>query len=48
MLNCPGGCGVTVGVDGEGFLTYCEDCEQQREGIKQAYWRLACQIMEVK
>jgi len=45
MFDCPGGCGATVGVDGDGFLVYCDECEKEREGVKRAYLRLALQIV---
>lgn len=44
LHDCPGGCGAKLTVDSSGFLQYCEECEQQREGVKRAYWRLAYEI----
>lgn len=44
-MDCPGECGVTVGVDGDGFLVYCDECEKEREGVKQAYLVLAQAIV---
>lgn len=44
-MDCPGKCGTKVGVDADGFLEYCPDCDHAREGIKNAYLVLAQAIV---
>lgn len=44
--DCPGGCGAIVGVDNDGALRYCWECDKEREGIKKAYLTLAYAIIK--